>query len=76
MSPFNQYILKIYINLLHFIVKFNVNSTCYMFHGQPIEPDSLKRYKKAKKINQNWNHQQGTFFLCVTLNNFGIIHCN
>ena len=49
MSPFNEYILKIYINLLHFIVKFNVNSTCYMFHGQPIEPDSLKRYKKAKK---------------------------
>lgn len=46
MSPFNQYILKIYINLLHFIVKSNVNSTCYMFHGQPIEPDSLKRYKK------------------------------
>lgn len=59
MSPFNEYILKIYINLLHFIVKFNVNSTCYMFHGQPIEPDSLKRYKKAKKINQNWSPQQG-----------------
>lgn len=59
MSTFNEYILNIYINLLHFIVKSNVNSTCYMFHGQPIEPDSLKRYKKAKKINQNWNHQQG-----------------
>lgn len=55
MSTFNEYILNIYINLIHFIVKFNINSTCYMFHGQPIEPDSLKRYKKAKKINQNWS---------------------
>lgn len=59
MSTFNEYIPNIYINLIQFIVKFNINSTCYMFHGQPIEPDSLKRYKKAKKINQNWSPQQG-----------------